>query len=567
MNALNEWLKFTDSHLGGSVWFVYFLLGTGLFFTLYLRFPQFRFFGHALRTVWGRYDRKGSKGDTSHFGALATALSGTVGTGNIAGVAYALHLGGAAALFWMVVTAALGMVLKFVEVTVSHKYREFAKDGTVAGGPMYYMKNATFSLFGKPVRMMPLAVMFAVAMVISSLGSGNLPQVNSIANAAYTTFGVEKWLLGAVLGVFLFMVVVGGIKRIATITSKLVPFMATLYFFGALIVIFSHAENIIPSFVSIFSEIFTGAAATGGFLGATLSFTFQKGVGRGLFSNEAGQGSSPIAHAAARAEQPAAEGMVSILEPFIDTIIICMLTGLTILSTNTWKEKHTNVFQQSEVVFLKRAYDENKEEDREEVFRYLTERTPIGKYSGTLEVVEGGIQRELSILHARSLAEDVRVEKAGAPYTGTLLIEEGILQEKGISLVGRSLVHSAPLTTIAFQKSFMGAFGGYLVTFALLLFAFSTCISWSYYGDRAMTFLFGVRSVMLYRVLYVGVFVLGAFMDTALVWTFSNIAVALTTLPNLIGILWLRKQMPRAIRAYGKYFKEKFPDKSHPKFE
>ena len=260
MQTLNDILSVIDSYIGGSDWFVFLLLGTGVFFTLYLKFPQIRFFGHALRVVRGKYDRKEDVGDASHFQALATALSGTVGTGNIGGVALAVHMGGPAALFWMLVTAFLGMTTKFVEVTLSHKYREKAADGSIAGGPMYYMKNR--------LNMRWLAAIFAIATILSSFGTGNLPQINNIANSVYATFGIEQIVTGAVLAVLLALVILGGIKRIVKVTEKLVPFMAIVYFLGALTIVFYNYENVIPSFLSIFSHIFSGQAAIGGFLGA-----------------------------------------------------------------------------------------------------------------------------------------------------------------------------------------------------------------------------------------------------------------------------------------------------------
>jgi len=315
----------------------------------------------------GKFDKSGDEGDTSHFQALATALSGTVGTGNIAGVALAVYLGGPAALFWMLATAAVGMTTKFVEVTLSHKYREKAKDGTIAGGPMYYMKNAEFHLFGKKFHLKWMAVIFAIATVFSSFGTGNLPQINSISNSVLATFGLERWITGLVLAVFLGLVIIGGIKRIAQVTSRLVPAMALIYFFGAALVISFNYENIIPSVISIFSDVFSGSAATGGFLGSALIFAFNKGVGRGLFSNEAGQGSAPIAHAAAKAHEPVSEGMVAILDPFIDTIIICTLTGLVLLSSGVWNEKHINEFQNTDMTILSRVYDEQNESDKKEL--------------------------------------------------------------------------------------------------------------------------------------------------------------------------------------------------------
>ncbi|MBK5196637.1 MAG: sodium:alanine symporter family protein, partial [Proteiniphilum sp.] len=324
MQQLNDFFNGLHQYIGGNNWFIFLLLGTGVFFTFYLRFPQIRYFRHALRIVKGKYDRKSDKGDTSHFQALATALSGTVGTGNIAGVALAVHLGGPAALFWMLVTAFLGMCTKFVEVTLSHKYRDFDEKGMVAGGPMYYMKKRlNINLKnGKQIKTgYWLGGFFAVATILSSFGSGNLPQINSISNSVFSTFGISHIVTGAVLSVFLALIIIGGIKRIARVTARLVPLMAIIYFLGAIAVISFNYQHIIPSVVSIFRDVFTGSAAIGGFLGAGFSFAFNNGVNRGLFSNEAGQGSAPIAHAAAKAHEPVSEGMVAVLEPFIDTIV------------------------------------------------------------------------------------------------------------------------------------------------------------------------------------------------------------------------------------------------------
>ncbi|HEY4654670.1 MAG TPA: amino acid carrier protein, partial [Cyclobacteriaceae bacterium] len=387
MQELNDILATIDGYIGGSNWFVYLLLGTGLFFTLYLKFPQLRFFAHALKIVSGKYDKATDPGDTSHFQSLATALSGTVGTGNIAGVAYAIHLGGPAALFWMAMTAFLGMTTKFVEVTLSHKYREVDEKGHIAGGPMYYMKNA--------LNMKWLAVIFAIATVLSSFGTGNLPQVNSIANSMYTSFSLNHIITGGVLALILGFVIIGGIHRIAAVTEKLVPVMAIFYFAGAILVIVYNAGNIIPSVVSIFSDIFTGTAAAGGFLGATISFAFNRGVNRGLFSNEAGQGSAPIAHAAAKAHEPVSEGMVAILEPFIDTIIICMLTGLVILSSGSWKEKYPNDFQDADLTALAGSYDDTNPADLERLTAHMTGKEGLPLYTGELQVLDGEIGNDV----------------------------------------------------------------------------------------------------------------------------------------------------------------------------
>ncbi len=247
MQQINDFLLYLDSFIGGSQWFVFLLLGTGLFFTIYLKFPQIRFFSHALRIVRGKYDRESDKGDATHFQALATALSGTVGTGNIAGVALAIHLGGPSALFWMIVTAFLGMTTKFVEVSLSHKYREVAADGSISGGPMYFMKNK--------LNMKWLAAIFAFATILASFGTGNMPQINSISTSVLSTFGIEQWITGLVLSILLGVVIIGGIKRIVKVTDKLVPAMALIYIIGVLGVILYNWENIIPSIEAIFGGV------------------------------------------------------------------------------------------------------------------------------------------------------------------------------------------------------------------------------------------------------------------------------------------------------------------------
>jgi len=626
MHRLNEILSLIDSVIGGSPWFVYLLLGTGLFFTLYLKFPQFRYLKHSLRIVRGKFDREGDQGDTSHFQALTTALSGTVGTGNIAGVALAIHLGGPAALFWMLVTAAVGMTTKFVEVTLSHKYRETATDGSIAGGPMYYMKNrlvkfsfspATFerlaknrippqiidtlkildnqSFWGrnatldaiknhlgeettekygnillksirKPVNFKWLAAIFAIATILSSFGTGSLPQINSISNSLFETFGLNHVITGAVLAVLLGLVIIGGIKRIAKVTSRLVPFMAVVYFLGALAVIFYNVENIIPSLSAIVGNVFTGTAATGGFLGGSIVFAFNRGVNRGLFSNEAGQGSAPIAHAAARAHEPVSEGLVALLEPFIDTIIICTLTGLVLLSSGVWNEKLDNQFQNADLIVFSETYDDTNEEHKNALFEYLSGKNELPLLTGTLNVSNGIIENQPTFFHSRSVAEDIRVWVNDKPFSGTIEINHGkLVNQEGISLTGKSLMHSAPLTTIAFTRSWFGEYGKHIVAIGLLMFAFSTAISWSYYGGRAITYLVGIKGVLYYRIVYVIGFFLASFTDTTIIWTLSGITIALMTIPNLFGILSLAKEMKQEVKLFWNEYALRYPKEKVPK--
>ena len=546
MDAVNDFLIFLDGYLGSALWFPALLLSTGVFFTIYLGFPQVRYFKHAIGITSGKFDKDGAQGDTTHFQALATALSGTVGTGNIGGVALALHLGGPAALFWMWMTAFFGMTSKFVEVTLSHKYRTQTADGTMAGGPMYYMEKGLNAKW--------LAILFAIATVLSSFGTGNLPQINSIAAGLQSTFDLEPIITASVLSVLLALVIIGGISRIAKVAAAIVPTMAIIYLLGAFAVILPNIGNIIPSFVSIFSDAFSGSAAAGGFLGATFAYAFDRGVNRGLYSNEAGQGSAPIAHAAARTDEPADEGMVSILEPFIDTIVICTITGLVILSSGVWKEKFDNEFQRADMRFVAGSYEESNAEDVAQLFTFLNgDESEASSFSGDISLLKGrvaGRNQDFTLLSSRSFAEEVLYSRDGEPITGEVSVSEGRLDDTKVEVSGKSLLHSVPLTTMAYTKGLFGDFGKYIVSIGLMLFAFSTAIAWSYYGDRAMTYLFGPKSVLPYRVVYVLGFFYAALADTTVVWNIALITIVLMTVPNLIGMLFMHKEMKQTVKKY-----------------
>ena len=547
MELIEGTLTFLDSLLGSALYFPLALLGVGIFFTVYLGFPQLRFFAHAWGVLLGKHASDDDPGDTTHFQSLATALSGTVGTGNIGGVAFAIFLGGPAALFWMWATAFLGMTTKFVEVSISHKYRQRDDKGNMVGGPMHYMEHA--------LDLKWLAVFFAAATIISSFGSGNMPQANNMAAGLETSFNVPTWVTGVVLGSLMAFVIIGGIRRIAVVAATLVPLMGTLYALAALAVIGAHAENIGPSLAAVLGDAFTGSAATGGFLGATFAYAFNRGVNRGLFSNEAGQGSAPIAHAAAKTKESVSEGMVSILEPFIDTLIICTLTGLVILCSGVWQEKHETAFATFDTEIVAGTYSEDDPEQVRQLFAHLDlvppRNDPVQPFSGTLEVRGGVVDvSDITILHNRSIAENVRAELDGGPYDGLLTVADGGVATAGVTLKGESLLHSVPLTARAFQESFFGIFGEYVVTVGLVLFAFSTAIAWSYYGDRSVTYLFGTRWVLPYRLTYVAGFILATVADTSLVWLISAVTVALMTLPNLIGMVLMRKEVKTMTNEY-----------------
>ena len=546
MDSLNNFLLGLDSLLGSSPWFPFVLLGVGLFFTVYLGFPQIRFFKHAWIVLLGKNERDDAPGDTSHFQALSLALSGTIGTGNIGGVGLAIYIGGPAALFWMWMTAFLGMATKLTEVTLSHKYRVVAGNGTMAGGPMFYMERG--------LKMHWLAIFFAIATIFSSFGTGNMPQINNIAMSVQSTFSIEPIITGAILAVILGLVIVGGIQRIKIVAATLVPSMAALYLVGAVSVILVNYENIIPSFGAVFGGVFNGTSAVGGFLGASFAFAFSRGVNRGLFSNEAGQGSAPIAHASARADEPVSEGMVSLLEPFIDTIVICTLTGLVILSSGAWINKYENEFESADMAIIQGVYSDQDETDQAALYSYLMQDsdTSVSAFSGDMLVVNGTVTNadDFTMLHARSVAEDIVVTENGEPYSGSVPIVDGAISQEGITITGKSLVHSSALTTIAFSYGLFGDFGPYIVTFSLVLFAFSTAIAWSYYGDRAVIYLVGFKWVLPYRLVYCLGFFIASFADTTIVWNFAAVSVVLMALPNLFGIFLLRKEMKTLVHDY-----------------
>lgn len=553
MNSFNGFLLQLDTLLGGSAWFPFALLGVGLFFTVYLGFPQFRYFTHAWRVTAGKYDDARDPGDTTHLQALATALSGTVGTGNIGGVGLAIFIGGPAALFWMWVTAFLGMATKMVEVSLSHKYRVVDEQGTMAGGPMFYMERG--------LGMKPLAVFFAVATVICAFGTGNLPQSNSIAVSVQAATGLPGWISGAVMATVLGLVIVGGIHRIARVAQTIVPLMAAVYLIGASGVILLNLEQVGPAFVRVFADAFSGSAATGGFLGASFAYAFNRGVNRGLFSNEAGQGSAPIAHAAARAKEHVSEGMVSLLEPFIDTLIICTITGLVILASGAWTMKFENQFQQADMVFLAGVLDEQQDADRTRLVDYLVNGNgeAVLLFDGAIEVTSGRISEEaptVTVIHARSVAEDLTFSRNGAAFDGTLRVVAGKLADPSITVSGKSLLHSAALTTRAFSFSYFGDAGQYIVAFSLVLFAFSTSISWSYYGDRAITYLVGARWVQPFRVAYCIGFFVAAIADTTVVWNIAAVGIVVMTLPNLFAIMLLRKEVRSMVSEYWQAFRK-----------
>ncbi len=441
--------------ISGFVWgpiTIVLLVGTGILITVLVPFVQLRKFGYAWKLISGKYDDPEDKGEITHFQALSAALSATIGTGNIAGVGTAVALGGPGAVFWMWITAVFGMALKYGECLLSLNFRTIHSDGVVGSGPMYYLEKGLGQKW--------LGVLFAIFAAVSSFGIGNMVQANSVAEPVLTYFGIPKLLTGLVIGILVFAVIVGGIKRIGQVASRLVPIMAAFYIIGALWVILANIGQVPEAFAMIFSDAFTGTAATGGFAGAAVAQVIRFGVARGVFSNEAGLGSAPMAHGAARTKEPVREGLVAMLGPFIDTIVVCTMTALVIVLT-------------------------------------------------------------------------------GAFSTG----------ETG-----------ADLTAKAFNMGLPGP-GGYIVAIGIIVFAFSTAITWSYYGDRCVDYLFGEKLVMPYRVLYCILLPVGAYVKLATVWTISDIFNALMAWPNLIGLILLSPVIMRLTKDYFKDPKRVYPNK------
>jgi AGCS family alanine or glycine:cation symporter len=456
METITESLLVWSSWLSGILWGPYtlaVLVITGIFLTWQQRFVQIRRVGEALRITSGKYQTTGAAGQISHFQALSTALSATIGTGNIAGVATAIALGGPGAVFWMWVTAVFGMAIKFTSVTLALRYREIDQDGRVAGGPMYTLRNG--------LKMPRLGALFAVFTIIASFGIGNMVQANSAVDglryALPGLLGQPIWviagaelspplLIGIIMAAAVAAVILGGIREIATVASIIVPFMAAAYCLAAVVILVIHAAEIPAALITIFDLALNPNAAGGGAIATAMRY----GIARGVFSNEAGLGSSPIAHAAASTDEPVREGLVAMLEPLIDTLIICTMTALVIVISGQWGDARP-------------------------------------------EGLEG-----------------------------------------------------AALSAHAFSLT-LGSAGSLIVGVSLTLFAFSTIIAWSYYGDRSASYLFGEVAVVPYRVVYVCLVVIGATIPLRLVWNLADIANVLMIAPNLVA-LWLMSGKVREMK-------------------
>lgn len=441
--------KFTGvlEYLGNLVWgppMLVLLVGTGIYLTIILRGLQFWTLLPSLYLAFIKRRDKESLGDISHFQALMTALAATVGTGNIAGVATAIAAGGPGAMFWMWMTGLFGMATKYSEAMLAVKYRTVDKKGMMCGGPMYYLSVGLGWKW--------LGVVFAIFATIASFGIGNMVQSNSVCDACQGTFGIPTWVSGLVMTVATGLVLLGGIKSIGRVASWLVPVMIVFYCAAALYVIFINLPLVPDTFKYIFKEAFTPTAATGGFAGATVMLTIRMGVARGVFSNESGLGSSAIAAAAAQTRHPVRQAMVSMTQTFIDTIVVCTMTGLVIIMTGSWS----------------------------------------------------------------------------------------------------SGLDGAKLSALAFDSQMPHGLGGIVVAIGLILFAYSTILGWSYYGEKSLEFLLGERSIIPYRTIFTAMVFVGAVAKLKTVWLLSDVMNGLMALPNLVGLLLLSPILVRVTQGYFK---------------
>ena len=520
------------------------LLGTGLFLTIRLKLLQLSKLKHGLEVTSGKYDDPSEPGDVTHFQALTTALSATVGVGNIAGVATAIHWGGPGALFWMWVTAFLGMAVKFSEVTLALKFRDIEADdgsgqGTVSGGPMYYIER------GLGRKWKPLAVFFAIGLMLTSFLTGNAVQANTLTDQVHSKFGVSPFLTGLVSAILVTLIIFGGIKRIGKVTSVLAPLMAFVYVLGAFIILVMNIDQVLPSFGVIFREAFNPTAGVAGTGAGAFLITLMWGVKRGLFSNEAGQGSAPIAHAAAQTNEPVSEGVVALLEPFIDTLVICTLTGLVILTTGVWNEKHPTdiVLSSGDIAFM-------KQDDRGIfVAADALEEVRVDQDGRPLYQADDSV----FAWHEASVDRFFIDQAHKTPFVGSILIgQQKAIAVDGVEyevLYGDAVETAAPLTSLAFGKK-LGLTGEYIVLFCVVLFAISTAISWSYYGDRCARYVFGPAAVVPFKILYVGFHYLGATAALHVIWSLGDTALTIVTLPNLLGLVLLSGVVARETKSY-----------------
>ena len=562
------------SDFSGWVWSVplaILLLGCGLLFSIITKFAQWRILTHGYACIRGHYDRPDDTGHISHFQALCAALSATIGLGNIAGVAVAISVGGPGAVFWMWLVGLFGMALKFMECSLAVMFRDVRPKDTPAsdadsdpqsedyearGGPMWYMQKGLVEPMrarGNPFWRLfkVLAVIFAASVMLSSLGQGNMFQGWNVADILHKNFHVPHWSSALVVAMLVALVIIGGIKRIGQVASKLVPFMCVIYVLGAAYVVLSHATEV-PRFLAlIVQSAFTPTAEAGGFMGVTVWIAFSQGLKRACFSNEAGEGSAAMAHAAAKTDEPIREGVVAGLGPFVDTLIICTMSALVLLMTGTWNRPAVGTVSAIEnntaIVQCGGELPENMQP------LYLERLRP----AATLRI---HTQRGAGVTPVSLALPIASVESAGETWADlqTVTLDLATLadddpEQLATIKLGQQVhldIAGAEMTRFAFDTAVPG-FGLYIVSLGVCLFAFSTMISWSYYGENGAGYLFGPRAILPYKILFVIFVIIGmSWREFKPVYDFSDAVTGMLVFWNLPAVLVLSPFVLRAAKDY-----------------
>ena len=562
MEKIVEIVSAVNDKINGVVWGVPMLIlivCTGIYMTIRTGVFQIRRAKEVSgKTIFAIFKNKSvtksnDKKAISQFQALSTALAATIGTGNIAGVATALVAGGPGAVFWMWVSAFFGMMTKFSENVLGIYFRKKNEDGEWAGGPMYYLENGVKhkKVIGKIAK--PLAVMFAIFCVLASFGIGNMAQINSISSSMKVSFNIPSIITGVVLAVIAGFVIVGGIQRIGKVTEKLVPFMALAYIIGALIIFFANFKQIPYVFGSIFTSAFSFNAALGGVAGSAVKLAVTMGFKRGVFSNEAGLGSSVLVNTSSNVKEPVVQGMWGIFEVFADTIVVCTLTAFVLLSSTVKTGDSNSLEEALSKISTKPQYVELVNGEDYEGAIPLIDKNSAGVYEnydgeGEYETfaVKTNDGKEFEIKLAKRYES-----KDDSDYVYTNIMEVvGVENEDGeIDSVKFSQVNGVPLVTYAFSKQF-GSFAGKFLSIAILLFAFSTVLGWSFYGTKAIEYLLGKKATVVYKVIFVLFIVVGATMTLDLAWELADTFNALMAIPNLIGVLSLSGLVVKITRNY-----------------
>lgn len=546
LSVINNIFNSINDFVWGPVMLVL-LLGVGLFLMMRLGFMPLRKIGMAFVLLWrGRVSKHGDSGELSPFKALMTALAATIGTGNIAGVATAIYLGGPGAVFWMWCTALVGMATKFTEVTLSVTYREVTPDGSYVGGPMYYIRNG----LGEKWKWMALA--FAFFGCIAGFGIGNTVQVNSIADVMQSSFGVAHIWTAIILFIIVGLVLVGGVKRIGTVAGKVVPSMALFYIVASVFCMIIKIDQVPGAFFSIFSEAFNPTSVGGGLAGGSILLAMRFGIARGVFSNEAGMGSSPIAHATAITNNPVRQGIIGMLGTFLDTIVVCSMTAIVILISGLWAPAPT-----VDAARLDAYVQSHKAEMINSAGQFEVERAVQALMAGQKEFLSANaeLRRDnlVKFINDNSAAF-VENNALAAPALAGALNLGWFEHNKNNTKAQSPLVakEGAALTSAAFALCLPGNSGHIVVAIALTLFAFTTILGWCVYSERCAVYLFGHKALKPFRLIYTLVVPVGALIQLKTVWNMADAFNALMIIPNIVALVLLS---PIAIKKARDYFK------------